>query len=418
MASARPAPAPAAPSRRRLLLALTLAHFLTDLAQGAVPALGPFLRQLRGLSYAEVGALSLVLSGFGSVLQPLAGAYSDRARSGRLIPLALLASAVGLVGTAAAPGFAGLLASVSLVGIGVALLHPEAMRAAYDLGRGEGRATFMSWFQVGGNAGYGLGPATASAVLTTLGQPGLAVLAAPLLLWAGVMARLRPHLRAAGAFGPPSTAAAGSPSHPAGSAADHPAAAAGDRWRELGKVVAVGMLRSVLQLSLVTFVPLYYVDVLGGDPHWAGALASAYLLAGAAGTLAGGPIADRVGLRRYQVWAMAALVPLHALTLLAPGPWAAVALAAQGFVLVSTFAVSAVLAQACLPSRPALAAGLNVGLGIGAGGLGAGLVGLVADRVGLVPAMYGLTAVPALAAAVAASLRAPEEKRAPAGARG
>lgn len=400
-------PARQASHHHRLLLALTLAHLLVDLGQGSVPALGPYLRDARGLTYTQVGALALATSATASALQPLAGIYSDRSPGGRLIVAGLAAVGLGLAGAALAPSFPLLLTSVALVGLGVALFHPEAMRAAHELG-GRGRATTMALFQVGGNAGYGLGPGLAGLLLLALGQPGLVLAAVPVAAWAAVTARLLPSLREAGVLGPgavraPSRAAE-APSRAAGVART---AGAEDRWPDLAKVLAVIMLRSVLQLSLVAFAPLYYVDVLGGDPRWAGLLVSLYLLSGAAGTLAGGPLADRIGLRRYVLLAMLALLPLHGLTLAARGAWAAVALAAQGFVLVSTFAPSVVLSQTSLPSRPALAAGLNVGLGIGAGGIGAGVMGLLADRAGLVPAMYALLAVPAAAAAFAALLPEP-----------
>ena len=137
-------------------------------------------------------------------------------------------------------------------------------------------------------------------------------------------------------------------------------------------LIGVVTVRSWTQLGLVTYVPFLYVDVLGRDPRVVGPLLFLFLGAGAVGTLAGGPIADWWGSRRYLVASFLLSVPLIALFLWRPGGWlAAVALAATGFVLVGT------------------------------GGIGVTILGWVADHWGLFAALHLVAALP-LAGLVAA----------------
>jgi len=170
------------------------------------------------------------------------------------------------------------------------------------------------------------------------------------------------------------------------------------------------MLRSWAHLGFTTFVPFFYVDYLGVDPRLVGPLLFVFLGAGAAGTLVGGPIADRWGPRRFLVAVFFLATPLATGFLFARGVWSFMLLGALGFVLISTFSVSVVLGQAYLPRHQAMAAGLNVGFANGVGGLGVAFLGLVADQWGL-PVALGITAAMPMLGFVAA-LFLPEPRRA------
>ena len=176
-------------------------------------------------------------------------------------------------------------------------------------------------------------------------------------------------------------------------------------------LVAVIAFRSWTQIGFSTFVPFYYLDVLHGDPRMVGTLLAIFLGAGVFGTLVAGPIADRIGVRQYVVGVFLITTPVAASVLFAPGPLFLVALGALGFVLVSTFTVSVVLAQAYLPRNPGMASGLIVGFATGAGGLGASALGWVADRWGLGSALWISALIPLVGFALALFL--PEPRRAP-----
>jgi FSR family fosmidomycin resistance protein-like MFS transporter len=119
-----------------------------------------------------------------------------------------------------------------------------------------------------------------------------------------------------------------------------------------------------------------------------GALLAVFLGSGAAGTLIAGPIADRIGLRHYAVGVFLLSAPLAIGYLFAGGITSYVLLGALGFVLMSTFTVTVVLAQSYMPNNVGMASGLIVGFATGAGGLGVTVLGWVADNWGLPVALW------------------------------
>ena len=84
---------------------------------------------------------------------------------------------------------------VFLGGIGIAAYHPEGAKfAAYASGRK--RASGMSYFNIGGNTGYALGPIVVTPLVLWLGLEGGLLAMLPLLVAALVLLRALPTLRA------------------------------------------------------------------------------------------------------------------------------------------------------------------------------------------------------------------------------
>ena len=129
------------------------------------------------------------------------------------------------------------------------------------------------------------------------------------------------------------------------------------------------------------------------------------LVAGAAGTLTGGQLADRVDRRLVLGGYMAVLPPLLAALLATKDPVLAIVLAALvGFATIGNFSLTVVMGQEYLPTRQALASGITLGLAIGIGGLIAAALGPVADSAGVDAALWVLVLLPVPAVALAASL--------------
>lgn len=368
------------------MASLSIAHGATDLAQGAVPALLVFLVPKLNLSYTLAAAVVLVATFSSSIIQPLFGHWSDRRGAMWLLPGGVALAGVGIALAAIAPSYPLLLVAVSVCGVGVAAFHPEGSKFASYVS-GTRRASGMAVFSVGGNLGFALGPLLGSSLVVALGFHGGLLLAVPGLL---VGALLLAEARYLGSFAP--------------RAGGHGASAAEpDRPRAFKLLLGVVALRSIAHYGLFTFVPLW--EVANGASEAAGTrLLSFFLLAGAIGTLVGGPLADRVGRRPVLVWTHALTVPLVLVYVLVGGVPGDVALVFAGAMVISTFGITTVLSQEYLPSRIATASGLSVGLAIGLGGIFAISLGALADSIDLRTAVLATAVGPGLGALLALGL--------------
>src|SRR3954451_4103111 len=142
---------------RRGMAVLAGGHALADTCQGAVPAMLPFLIAEHHYSYAAASALVLAATVSSSVIQPVFGYYADRRSLAWLMPIGLLVAVVGVGLAGVAGDYALTFLAIVLSGLGVAAFHPEGSRFAnYVSGRRRGGG--MSFFSLGGNAGFALGP--------------------------------------------------------------------------------------------------------------------------------------------------------------------------------------------------------------------------------------------------------------------
>src|SRR5919202_3214992 len=171
---------------RRAMAALSAGHLFTDLNQGAVAALIPFLVDERGLSLAAAGTLVLAATVSSSVVQPLFGVFSDNRPLPVLMPLGVVLAGIGMSLVGVAPSYPLILLCVVVSGIGVAAFHPEAARFANYVS-GARRARGMSFFSVGGNAGFALGPAITTPLVLAFGLHGTLFLVLPAALMAAVL---------------------------------------------------------------------------------------------------------------------------------------------------------------------------------------------------------------------------------------
>src|SRR5918997_1074374 len=150
------------------MAALSSGHLATDLAQGALPALLPFLVLEFDLSYAAAAALVLAATISSSVIQPVFGVWSDARGALWLLPVGVVVSGVGMSLAAVAPSYPLVFLAVFVAGVGVAAYHPEGSKFASYVS-GNRRASGMSLFSVGGNVGFAAGPLFASFFVLTLG---------------------------------------------------------------------------------------------------------------------------------------------------------------------------------------------------------------------------------------------------------
>jgi MFS transporter, FSR family, fosmidomycin resistance protein len=373
---------------------LSAGHLFTDLNQGAVAALLPFLVSERNLTLAAAGALILASTVSSSVVQPLFGIFSDNRPMSALMPLGVLLAGVGMSLAGVAPSYPLIFLCVVLSGIGVAAFHPEAARFANYVS-GSRRAKGMSFFSVGGNAGMALGPVLVTPLVLIFGLPGALLLALPATIMAAVLFYEIPRMLG---FKPEAV------EKEEGEQAEAP-----EHWGPFVRMIGVVVVRSFVYFGLVAFVASYYERVLDVSPALGNAALAVMLFAGAVGTLVMGPLADRFGRRTVVGVSMLLLPPLIFCFTLSSPLLGMVLLALVGALTVGTFGVTVVMGQEFLPGRIGLAAGITMGLSIGLGGVGAPLLGFIADRAGLSTTMLVIAALPVLGVLLALTLprRAP-----------
>jgi FSR family fosmidomycin resistance protein-like MFS transporter len=168
-------------------------------------------------------------------------------------------------------------------------------------------------------------------------------------------------------------------------------------WGPLTVLALVIAVRSFIYFGLITFIPLYYAHVLHAGKAVGNAALSAMLIGGAAGTLIGGPHADRFGRRAVLVGSMVALPGLVVGLLLSGQVLRALFASLAGAATIATFAVTIVMGQEYLPGRLGVSAGVTIGLSIGLGGVGAPLLGLLADAHALRAVFEAVALLPLLA---------------------
>jgi MFS transporter, FSR family, fosmidomycin resistance protein len=356
-----------------VILAIGFCHCLNDMMQSLLPAIYPSLKADFGLTFGQVGLVTLAYQITASLLQPLVGLYADRRPTPFALPGGTLFSLAGLAVLSGAHAYPVLLLGACLLGVGSSVFHPESSRVA-RMAAGQRHGLAQALFQVGGNTGQALGPLAAALVVVRWGQSSLAAFAmlallSGTILWnVGVwykrhgfarLARVRVHQPAAARL-------------PRGTAAK-------------GIVILLVLIFSkyVYLASLTNYYTFYLIHRFGLSVPDAQLHLFAFLAAVAVGTIIGGPLGDRLG-RKYVIW----FSILGALPFTLVLPFAGLLLTGVltviiGLILASAFPAIIVFAQELVPGKVGMISGLFFGFSFGMAGLGAAGLGWLADRTGI-----------------------------------
>ena len=382
---------------KKALAILSAGHLVTDINQGALPALLPYFKEALNLSYTTSGVILLSANLTSSIIQPAFGYLSDRRPVGWFLPLAPLVACLGLSITGFISSYHLLLLCVMVTGIGVASFHPEGFKTA-SFFTGDKKATGMSIFAVGGNLGIAAGPIVSLTLVAYFGLKGtLGVIIPGILI--GVLLLFNMSML----------------SNPVQFAHRE---AKDEIKRPLSKnqkwaffiLISIATLRASTQFGLATYIPFYYIDYLKGNPLYAGKLVSTFLMAGALGTLIGAPLADRWGHKKLLLTTLLLSFPLLLLFYHSSGLMTFVVLGLSGMILISTIALTTVMAQILLPQNLGMAAGMMVGFTMSAGGIGVTFLGMIADTWGVPVAIKTIFALPLIASVLVLLLKYPLPK--------
>ena len=380
--AAPPAPATIAPTGAAMgiLTALSLSHMCNDMVQSVAQAMYPTFRDLYGLSFLQLGLVTLAFQGTASVLQPLVGYWTDRRPMPLALPSAMAATFIGIVAFALTRGYPLLVVSVAIIGIGSAIFHPEASRAARSASGGR-HGLAQSLFQLGGNFGQAIGPLLVALIVTPLGQTSALLFAGFALIAMVLLARVsrwRVARMAAQAAQPKKATPVNALPRPV-------------VLRSLAILMLLVFSKVSYLSGLGTYYAVYLKDNFSLSNQQAQLLLFVFLLAVAAGTFIGGPVGDRYG-RKFVIWA--SIVGVLPFTMAMPYLGLAgtvIDTVCIGLVLASAFSAIVVYAQELAPGNVGVIAGLFFGLSFGLGGVAAAVLGWIADMTSL-RLVYQMTA--------------------------
>jgi FSR family fosmidomycin resistance protein-like MFS transporter len=373
---------------------LSAGHLVTDVNQGAVAAMLPFLISAHHLSYTAAAGIVFAVNISSTIVQPLFGHAADRFAKPWLMPVGLFLAGLGLSLTGLVSDYRSIVALAVVSGIGIAAYHPEAARlVAFQAGART--ATAMSIFGVGGTLGFALGPLLITTVLLEWGLEGTLALLPPVSLMALVIAVQLPRFR-----GPEWR------EEPPGSS---PKGGTGlDQWGPFSRLALCMISRSILFYGLNTFIPLYWISIFHQSKAAGGAALTVLAASGVAGNLLGGRLADRLGQLKVMRAGYATLIPLLPALVWTDRPWLAMALLVPiGLSLSATYSPSVVMGQRYLPLRIGLSSGVTLGVTVAIGGVAAPVLGKLADSLGIWWALAGLVLVPVPAAVLSLTLPEP-----------
>lgn len=362
---------------------LSAGHMVTDINQGALPAMLPFFIAAYDLSYTAAAAIVFAVNMSSSIVQPLFGIVADRHSKPWLLPGGVMLAGLGLSLTGLFEGYHWIMALGIVSGIGIAAYHPEAARLV-NFAAGNRKSSAMSIFGVGGTLGFTIGPIIVSTAMLQWGLGGTLVLIVPVTVMAVVIISYFPLFEALEKVNNEKDIVSISEG-------------AKENWSAFSRIAIIVSGRSVIFFGFNIFIPIYWIQELG-QTQLAGAMAlSIFAGSGILGNLSGGMIADHIGQKRVSLLGFLSLSVLLPLLITVNGVLlATLLLIPAGFMLFATYSPTIVLGQKYLPNRVGLSSGVTLGLAVAIGGGAAPFIGKLADIYGVWTALASVAYLPIL----------------------
>ena len=354
-----------------ILLALSISHCLNDLLQSVVSASYPLFKDDLGLSFSQIGLITLVYQLSASVFQPITGYIFDKRPLAWSLPIGMTFTMTGLTCLAFSNDLHWILLSVFMIGIGSSVLHPEASRITY-LASGGRRGLAQSVFQVGGNFGGALGPLMVALLVAPYGRQHLFIFSFVALAAIGVMFPICNWYKAY--LNKVKTQSV--------ELNDHVSLPLSKKLTaiSIGILLILIFSKYIYMASLTSYYTFYLIDKFDVTVQESQFYLFIFLLATAIGTLMGGPLGDKIG-RKYVIWlSIVGAAPFSLLMPHANLEWTIILSFCVGLMLSSAFPAILLYAQELLPTKLGMVSGLFFGFAFGVAGVASAVLGNIADK--------------------------------------
>ncbi len=353
-----------------ILLLVSLGHLLNDMFQAVIPAIYPMIKESLGLSFVQIGVITLTNQITSSLLQPLVGYFSDKHPRPYGLAIGMCFTLTGLMLLSMADSFSAVLFSVAFVGVGSSVLHPESSKVA-RLASGGAKGMAQSIFQIGGNVGRAIGPVAVALVVVPHGQGSIRWFALLAVTAVFLLARIGSwYKRQIETYGrSKSNFDIENESHLS--------------RRQITTALLVLLVlmfsKDFYTANIQSYLTFYMMDKFGLSVASSQYVLFAFLVSTAIGLLIGGEIGDRYG-RKYVIWVsilgsspFALLLPYCNLT------WTIILAIFVGMVMSSAMSAILVYGTELLPGNVGMISGAFFGLSFGLGGIGSAIFGWLAD---------------------------------------
>ncbi len=372
-----------------ILLSLSICHCCNDALQAVVSSLYPMIKSDLGINFVQIGLLSLCYQMTASIFQPLSGLYLDRNPNPYFITLSACLTFAGLMCLAFADSFVMIVLSVMIVGLGSAIVHPEASRLT-SMASGGRRGLAQSVFQVGGNVGSSIGPLLAAFIVAPYGRQNIALVALLSFVGIGVSLIISRWYKGLLLERKQHLATNKGKVHPAFTQEAQPYSNRRTAFY-IGVLIVLIFSKFVYTASISSYYTFYTMEKFGLSLQQSQYALFVFVFATALGTLFGGPLGDKIG-RRNVIWFSILGTSPFALAMPYMGLQGSLVCSfVAGFIISSAFPAILIFAQELLPSRLGMISGLFFGFAFGIAGIAAACWGVYAQYFG-VEAIFTLSA--------------------------
>ncbi len=353
-----------------ILLMVSLGHFLNDMFQAVIPSIYPMIKETLGLSFVQIGAITLVNQITSSLLQPMVGYLSDRRPYPYRLVVGMCFTLAGLLLLSFATSFPAVLISVAFVGVGSSVLHPESSKIA-RLASGGAKGMAQSIFQIGGNVGRAFGPVAVALIVIPHGQGSIRWFALLAIVAIWVLAKIgRWYQQQIERYG-----------HGKSKFDIENESHLSRREIAIALVVLLILMfsKDFYTANIQNYLTFYMIDKFGLSVTSSQYVLFAFLVSTAIGLLIGGWVGDKYG-RKYVIWV--SILGSSPFALLLPYcnmAWTIVLAIVVGMVMSSAMSAILVYATELLPGNVGMISGAFFGLSFGLGGIGSAIFGWLAD---------------------------------------